>query len=59
MRGARRWLRLAVGFLVASAVFSLTGCSLPNSNENTTLSVNDTGAVTENIVEAKGSEEYT
>ena len=59
MKGAGRWLCLAVGFLAASAVFSLTGCSLPNSNENTTLSVNDAGAVTENIVEAKGSEEYT
>ena len=59
MRRTGRGLRLAVGILAASAVFSLAGCSLPNSNENTTVSVNETGTVTENIVEAKGDEDYT
>ncbi|MGI6057093.1 MAG: hypothetical protein ACOYBD_08965 [Bilifractor sp.] len=59
MKWTGKRLRLAVGFLAASAVFSLAGCSLPNSNENTTVSVNETGSVTENIVEAKGNEDYT
>lgn len=41
------------------AIFALSGCSLPNSIENTTLSANEEGAITETIIEAQSEDNYT
>ncbi|MCC6095248.1 MAG: hypothetical protein LIV24_09575 [Eubacterium sp.] len=51
--------RLAIGFLATTMLVTTAGCSLPNSIENTTVSVGEEGNVTENIVEAKDDDDYT
>ncbi|MGN0361650.1 MAG: hypothetical protein ACI4ET_02305 [Bilifractor sp.] len=55
--GIRRCL--ATGVLATAVMFATAGCSLPNSIENTTVSVGEEGNVTENIVESKDDEDYT
>lgn len=48
----------AVLSLVAAASVGMAGCSLPNSSQNTSLQVDDTGAVTETIIDTKDGD-YT
>jgi len=45
--------RILPAVLAAAGLFSMTACSLPNSSVNTTVSLDETGAITETIVEAK------
>ena len=44
--------------LVAAVSVGMAGCSLPNSSQSTSLQVDDTGAVTETIVEGRDGD-YT
>lgn len=44
--------------LVAAVSLGMAGCVLPNSSQNTSLQVDDTGAVTETIIETKDGD-YT
>lgn len=57
MRTCRRFS--AVFLLVCCFCLFLSGCSLPNSNRNVTVAVDETGKFTETIVEETNGEDFT
>ena len=51
--------RLLAGVLAGAIGIALTGCSLPKSNENTSISADETGVITETVVESVGEGSFT
>lgn len=57
MRKMQRRIRVLLSVILLACLFS--GCTLPNSNENTTIAVDETGGLTETIIEAQNEDNYT
>lgn len=59
-RNQKKWLRiLLTGTLAGTLGVGLAGCSLPNSNENTSITADETGMLTETVVEAVEEDSFT
>jgi hypothetical protein len=50
---------LLAGALAGAIGIAAAGCSLPNSNENTSISADETGVITETVVESVGEDSFT
>ena len=50
---------LLAGALAGAIGIVAAGCSLPNSNENTSISADETGVITETVVESVGEDSFT
>ena len=51
--------RLLAGVLAGAIGIAVAGCSLPNSSENTSISADETGVITETVVESVGEGSFT